>query len=370
MEYRFYIGTKVIFGKNCVFASRQELEKLGKRAFIVCGRNSARASGALKDVAGILEEAGIAYEIYDNVENNPTLENVADAGCLASRFRADCIIGIGGGSPLDAAKAVAVLAVNEIEPVELYSGSFKKKPLPIIAIPTTAGTGSEVTPYSILTRKDLRTKMSFGSEELFPRVAFLDARYTESMSYDTTVDTAVDAFSHAVEGYLSKRSTPVSDVLAVEAVSLFGQCIEPLLEGKIDFSVREKLLHASMLGGMVISHTGTTLVHSLGYSLTYFKSVPHGRANGVFMKEYLLFNYEYAKEKIDNIFKLLGIKDTEEFGDIMDRLAFIKRDYSEDEIKLYASLAIKQKGPSYNIRNVCSEDLFDIMKRSLLSKRL
>lgn len=365
MEFKFQIATKAFLGRDCVKKNRTEFGRYGERALIVCGRNSAKASGALKDITDVLTELGKEYEIYDKVENNPTLENVKEGGEAARAFGADFIVGIGGGSPLDAAKAVAVLAVNDIEPLDLYKNTFAAKPLPILAVPTTAGTGSEITPYSILTRKDMQTKMSFGNEDTFPRAAFLDAAYTESMSYETTVDTAIDALSHAVEGYLSKRSTAVSDIFAVEAIEAFGKCIKALLGRNIDFNVREKLLYASMLGGMVISHTGTTIVHGMGYSLTYFKNIPHGRANGLLMKEYLKFNYDASKTKIDKVLQLMKLEDIEGFGRVIDSLMPCESSFTEEELRMYASLAIKQRSAGFNIRSVTEEDLLEIMKRSL-----
>jgi len=331
---------------------------------LVTGKNSAKASGAFSDVVEVLEEYGIDYEIYDRVANNPSLENVKEGGEAARKFDADFIIGIGGGSPLDASKAVAVLATNDIEPVDLYKNVFENKPLPIIAIPTTAGTGSEVTPYSILTRDDMKTKKSFGNEDTFPAVAFIDARYTESMSYETTVDTALDAFTHALEGYLGRRSTPVSDILAVEAIRIFGECLENLLNNKFDYDVREKLLYMSMLGGMVISHTGTTIIHGMGYSLTYFKDIPHGRANGMLVREYLKYNYEAAKEKTDNVLRLLKVPSIDAFGEIIDRLIPQKPVLTKEEIELYASLAMKQNSTLSNARTVVKEDMEEIFKNT------
>ncbi|MCX7920780.1 MAG: iron-containing alcohol dehydrogenase family protein [Clostridia bacterium] len=365
MNYRFQIATKVVFGKGCITENKEELKKYGKRAVIVTGKTSAKTSGALDDVSAALNESGIEYTIYNEIENNPSLENVKEGGKVAAAFGADFIIGIGGGSPLDASKAVAVLAVNDIDPIDLYKNSFNSKPLPIIAIPTTSGTGSEVTPYSILTRNDMQTKMSFGNEDTFPRLAFMDARYTESMSYDVTVNTAIDALSHAVEGYISKRSTPMSDVFAREAIELFGKRIDNLVSNKIDYETREDLLYMSMLGGMVIAHTGTTIVHGLGYSLTYFKDIPHGRANGLLMKEYFNFNYEAAKEKIDKILKLLNMKDIEEFGALMDKLLGKAEKVNDEELYKFASLAMKQRSTSFNIRSVSEDDMIYILKKSL-----
>jgi alcohol dehydrogenase class IV len=175
MQFKFQLATRVFLGTGCIRQNREELLKLGKKAVIITGRNSAKASGALNDIIEILREASLEYHVYDKIENNPTLENVREAGLEAKSFGADFVIGIGGGSPLDAAKAVAVLAVNSIQPSELYTNTFENKPLPIAAIPTTAGTGSEVTPYSILNRNDLETKMSFGNEDTFPKIAFMDA---------------------------------------------------------------------------------------------------------------------------------------------------------------------------------------------------
>jgi alcohol dehydrogenase class IV len=365
MKFTFQIGTKVFFGPGCVRENRDVLAGLGRKAFIVTGRHSGRISGALDDVRSILDEAGIEYYIYDQIENNPTLERVKDGGMKANAFGADFIAGIGGGSPLDAAKAVAVLAANDIDPIELFKNTFENKPLPIVAIPTIAGTGSEVTPYSILTRKDLQTKKSFANADLFPRVAFIDPAYTESLPGDVMTAAAVDMLSHAVEGYLSKRSTPISDIFAEKSIKYFGKCSWNLINNDIDSETRERLLYASTLGGMVICHTGTTIVHPMGYTLTYFLDVPHGKANGVFLGEYLKFNREYASEKIDNILKLLNLKSMDEFLEMMKKLTGGEICISGDQLELFASIAIEQKSIAYNIRETTKKDIIEIMRKSL-----
>jgi alcohol dehydrogenase class IV len=364
MPYKFHIGTKVLFGRDVIKDNKAELGKFGKKALIVTGKTSGRSSGAQYDIEKILKELNIEYMVYDRVENNPSLENVSEGGKAARDFGADVIIGIGGGSPLDAAKAIAVLAVNTMDPVELYKNTFSKKPLPVIAIPTTAGTGSEVTPYSILTRKDVQMKMSFGNEDTFPKLAFLDPRYTESLPRDVTVDTAVDAFSHAAEGYLSRRSMPLSDVLAVEAICIFGRCLKPLLENSINIDIREKLLFMSMLSGIVISHTGTTIVHGMGYALTYCKNIPHGRANGLFMEEYFKFNYGDAKSKIDDIIHALGLRSISEFGEKMNLLLKERVILTDAEISLYASMTMKQRSTLNNPRIVEEKDVAGVLRRA------
>ncbi|HEX9063218.1 MAG TPA: iron-containing alcohol dehydrogenase, partial [Clostridia bacterium] len=195
--------------------------------------------------------------------------------------------------------------------------------------------------------------------------SFLDPRYTQSMEYETTVNTAIDAFSHALEGYITKRSTPASDVIAKEAIRIFGECIKPLFKNEIDISVREKLLYMSMLAGMVISQTGTTILHGMGYSLTYFKDIPHGMANGLLMYEYLRFNYDVLKEKIDNVLQLSGFSSLEEFGNTINSLIKYNEKISDEEIMLYTDLSMKQKSLAYNIKGILREDIEGIFKRSL-----
>jgi alcohol dehydrogenase class IV len=365
MQFKFYIGTKVFFGKNCIKNNGMELKDLGKKAMIVTGKNSGKMSGALDDVIDILKEMKIDYIIYDKMGNNPSLEMVEDAGASARQFKPDFIVGIGGGSPLDAAKAVAVLAVNEIRPLDLYKNIFKNKPLPIIAIPTTVGTGSEITPYSILTREDIRTKKSFGNEDLFPKVAFVDARYIESMPYSVMVNTAADALSHAVEGYLSKRSTQISDLFALESIRLFGECAESLINNTVDFDTRGKLMYMALLGGMVISHTGTTFVHAIGYNFTYFKDIPHGKANGLLLEEYLKFNYGVLKDKIDRILQMLKLKDLNEFGRMMDRLLECDLELTREELELYVSIASEQKNVQYSAIRPTKDELAEIIRKSV-----
>lgn len=357
MLFEYHMPASIYFGRGCVARSWTDIAGLGSRFFLVTGPSSGKRSGALDDVTALLKKSGIHYDIFDGIENNPSLENVERASIKAREFKADVVVGIGGGSPLDAAKAVAVLAVNEIEPARLFENTFPILPLPIVAIPTTSGTGSEVTPYSVLTRTDLETKMSFGNRDTFPRIACLDPAYTGSMPRSVTIDTAVDAFSHALEGYISKQCSPLSDLYAVEAISLFGKCLENLLEGEITGDVRDKLMYAAMLGGLVITRTKTSVVHSLGYSLTYYWNIPHGRANGVFLEQFLRLNYSACKDRVDKVLELTGMRSLEQFGSALKRLCRPDIRLTDDEIKRYAEAAYAKKGTHNNPVKITQEDL-------------
>lgn len=363
MQFKFLMPTKAYFGKDCIAQFGEELSGFGSKAYIVTGGRSAQASGALSDICSNLERLNIAYNVFDKVENNPSTDTVKTGGIEARQTGADFVIGIGGGSPLDAAKAIAVLAANDMEPEQLFTNKFPNKPLPIIAIPTTAGTGSEVTPYSVLTRNELQTKGSFGTQATFPAMAFLDPRYTESQPLKVTVGTAIDALSHNVEGYLGKRRTPISDLLAQEGIRLFGACIDSLRKGSFSWEDRENLLYMSMLGGMVISHTGTTFVHAAGYNYTYFMDIPHGQANGWLMAEYLRFNYEYAKDRIDNILGLMGLESIDEFDSVIASLIGRAPKLEEEEIARYAAITMRQRATATNIRPVQSADMEEFLRK-------
>ena len=201
--FNYYMPVRIITGENAVSENADQLI-LGKRAMIVTGAHSGRESGALDDITAVLDSRKIPYLVYDRIENNPSIESAAEGGSAAREFGADFMIAAGGGSPLDAAKAIAVYASNppedgsDFELYDIFGGKYKNKPLPIAGIPTTAGTGSEVTPYSILTLHKEQTKKSFSSPEVFFKTAFLDGKYIVDLPLQTARNTAVDTLSHLI----------------------------------------------------------------------------------------------------------------------------------------------------------------------------
>ncbi len=338
----YYMPTKVISGINCVVENSSMLA-LGKTALIVTGRTSAVKSGALADVTAALDKENVPYEVYNKIENNPTLECVYDAGCAARVCGADFIVAIGGGSPLDAAKAAAVFAMNNIAPMQIFDGNFENKPLPIVAIPTTAGTGSEVTPYSILTLTAAGTKRNFTSEDCFPKIAFLDGKYTANLPLQITRNTAVDAMCHAIESAVSKRSTALSEYIALEALRLISKCTDALRTGEFTPEIRQTLLEAAMLGGMTISQTGTTIVHSMGYQPTFDKDVPHGMSNGLLMGEFLKWSYDSTSETIDKCMDALGMASIDAFADYLAEILPCDAEFTAEDIEAFLAISMKAK---------------------------
>lgn len=356
--------TKILVGKNIILENIEVFNKHGNKALIVTGRKSAKINGSLKDVEEALERNNIEYKLFDEVEENPSLETIYKAAKLGREFGAEFIIGIGGGSPLDASKAIGVMIKNPEVTIDSIFTNKKLESIDIITVPTTAGTGSETTQYSIVTVHKEKTKKNLG-QEIFPKVSFLDARYMENMPYSITLSTAIDAFSHLVESYLNTNANIITDGLIEKALNIFAKTIPALNKGEFSYKDRENLMMVSTMAGMVIAQTGTSLPHGMGYALTYFKNIPHGLANGCLYKEYL--NIFKNREKVDNIWKALGLNSYEELIDILEKLIVVKVEITKEEIENYTEAMISNKGKLKNHpEEVSYEDIFNIYYKSLI----
>lgn len=325
MELLSGIPVRIIRGKGCVGRESEALA-LGKRAFIVCGSHGAAACGALGDVTEALGKLGIGYTVFDRSRENPPLEICREGGREAAAFSADFVIGIGGGSALDAAKAVALFAKNpQLDGEKIFDKSSEKAPpLPLAAIPTTSGTGSEANATGVLTLPGGLVKKSFASE--FPRVSFLDPSYTASLPHRTALSCVLDAFAHATESYLSPKATEASRETAIFAAKTIWSIIKdsPAAFGE---SEREALQLAACAAGYAISITGTGFPHPMGYSLTTFDGVPHGFACAAFYKSYIEYNLKTpAGEKLlgDLCRKALGTSSPEDIARLIPSLAGVK----------------------------------------------
>ena len=366
--FKFHMPTKVIAGQGCVLKNQGELI-LGKHALIVTGKSSGKKSGALDDVIFVLENNKIPYHVYDKVENNPEINDMALGGKFARECGCDFIIAIGGGSPLDASKAIAVYAANEpkensgFELYDIFKGNYKNKPLPMVAIPTTAGTGSEVTPYSILTLHNEKTKKSFTCVDTFFKTAFLDGRYTLNLPLQVARNTAVDAMCHLIEGYTNKKASPSSDYMVLEGLKIIGKNLDKLENGNFDTDSCTELLWASTLGGIVISQTGTTIVHSMGYQLTYFKDIPHGMANGYLLCEYLK---RADKVRVANCLDALGLSSLDKLLAYLEKILPRVADFTENELVEWSNISIKARNVASCPYPVTQDLEIEIYKNSLL----
>ncbi len=365
MNVKYFMPTRVVAGKGCIVANASLFSRLGKRALVMTGKSSAKKCGAGADVERALAAQGIACGLFDGVEPNPGIANCRAAAKAARAFKADFIVGIGGGSPLDAAKAVALLARNELADEAIFKGDYPNAALPIVAVPTTAGTGSEVTQYAILTNDAIESKSSISWDGCFPTLAFLDSSYTVSLPRGTAVNTALDALSHAVEGYLALKSDAWSRAIAYEALRVFGNALPRLADGYNDEDLRSELLLAANMAGVVIAQTATTIVHAMGYSLTYFKGIDHGRANGLLLAPYLDFIVEARPQGVREVLDALGCRDVGRFAELLGSLLGERESISQDEIRKFSAIAIKTKHVVNTARGTGKADIESLYAKGL-----
>lgn len=360
MEFQFQVPTKIIVGKDCVQKNAALFAALGKCAAIVKS-GSAEKNGALADILQALEAQEISYTICENVPPNPTPENVA--GLLGYAPDTDFIIAVGGGSAMDAAKGVAVLAVNDMPAMGLYQKPYANQPLPVVAIPTTCGTGSEVTAVSVLEVGD--TKKSVSGPELFPQIALLDAKYLKTLPLHVAIDTSLDALAHCVEGYLILDSW-ATEMCAEQAFAYFASYKDALKERSFTEKEQEKMLYTSTLGGIVISMAGTSAVHTIGYPLTVHRDIPHGRACALTLGKYVEFSYDAKKEKIDKMCELLKVDGVKGFQNLILALLPEKASFTEEEIMRYADISAADAIKKKNTKPITKEDILKIYRESLL----
>lgn len=266
----------------------KKLTSLGSRALIVTGRHSAKNNGALSDVVNALEYRGISYALFDEVEENPSVDTILMGRNAGISADADFIIGIGGGSPMDAAKAIALLLKNPGKGVDfLYESGNPSDALPVVCIPTTCGSGSEATAVSVLTRPDISKKGSI-PYRIFPDYSFLDIKYLRKADPQLIRNTAMDAFSHLIESLINSGANDLCRAIALQGLHKFRYVKEALLRKEVPGdSTLDDLMAMACLAGMAIAITGTALPHAMSYTLTLDRHIPHGPSAAYFIPGYL-----------------------------------------------------------------------------------
>lgn len=317
---RFYIPTDIYVEKNCVKNHEKEILALGKNVLIVTGKHSAKVNGSLNEVLEILESGNVAYAIFDEVEENPSVETVVRAAEVGKSFGAEFVIGIGGGAPIDAAKSIALLIANPQETEAVLYTPKKLQALPLVAIPTTCGTGTEATPASVLTNRKDGFKKSI-AHKIFPTLSLVDGKYLAFAKKELVLNTAVDALAHLVESYLNSQSNVFNRMFPEYGLKFWEMNKDALLsDAPINERFYENLMLASTLAGMSIAHTSTAVPHGMSYDLTFYFNVPHGKAVGYFLAAYMEACEKVVPSDVRTVLDLLKLKDCAAFGEMVQRL--------------------------------------------------
>lgn len=320
---KFYMPTKLRSGPDCVARHAEELASLGSHALIVTGRYSARLNHALDDVTDALKKHGKRYTVFDRIEENPSVETVMTARAAGLEAGANFVIGIGGGSPMDAAKAIAVMLKNPEQDWQYLYQSVSAESCPVAAVPTTCGTGSEVTGVAVLTRHDLQTKVSM-THKVFPVLALSDGKYLQYAPQSVIRSTAVDALAHLTESYINTNADELSRMTASNGLSMWAACRQTLLHPEtLSAEAAQALMDTATLAGISIAQTGTSIPHALSYILTYRGGIPHGAAAGVFLANYI----RYADHDMQKaVLSSAGFRDADELQLFLQNLAPVQSD--------------------------------------------
>jgi alcohol dehydrogenase len=377
------IPTDVHFGAGVSATLPERLRSLDARTVFIVTDPGVRASGIVDHITGLLERASIEFEIYDRVTADSGSTLISEAAGELKRSGAGVVVGIGGGSALDTAKAVAALATNAGCPLD-YVGLHKirNRPLPTIAIPTTAGTGSEVSLWSVFTDDSRKLKVAIGSVLLYPTTALCDPDLTVGLPQSLTASTGMDALAHAIECYTNKACQPISAALALEAIALIGRFLRRAAADGEDREARYGMLLASTMAGMAMNPTRLGLAHALAMPLgSWDLKIPHSVAIAVTLPLVMHFNHEAAPERFAEVARMFGgVLPTSEpmyaarsavsaVCDLATAIGIPKRlsDYGlrEDHVPAVVEEAMKSGNVAVNPRCTSAEELAAILRRTL-----
>lgn len=345
MANRFVLNETSYHGKGAIQEIATEVKGRGFKKCFVCSDPDLLKFGVTKKVTDVLDNASIDYEIYSQIKPNPTVENVQTGVKAFKNSGADCIIAIGGGSSMDTAKAIGIIIKNpEFEDVVSLEGvaPTKNKCVPIIAVPTTAGTAAEVTINYVITDVEKNRKMVCVDPKDIPVIAVVDPDMMSSMPKGLTAATGMDALTHAIEGYITKAAWELSDMFHLKAIEIISKSLRGAVENTPEG--REGMALGQYIAGMGFSNVGLGIVHSMAHPLGAVYDTPHGVANAIILPTVMEYNAPATGEKYRNIAKAMGVEGVD--------------DMTLDEARKAAVEAVKKLSEDVGI----PKDLKDIVK--------
>lgn len=377
----FVIPNHTVVGTNVLGEAAPLLKKMGNKAFIVTGRHVA-VSDMMKQLTALLDENGIDCVIFDGITGEPTDTMIENGVEMLKSSGCDFIIGIGGGSPLDSAKAIAAMTVNEGSIADYNGKEITGEILPLAAIPTTAGTGSEATKFTVITDSEKGIKMLLKGDVLVPKLAIVDSSFTVGAPKSVTSATGLDALTHAVEAYTSRKAFSMTDTLAVSAVKRIMKYLPIAYKEPDNALAREQMSIAALEAGICINNSSVTIVHGMSRPIGALFHVPHGMSNAMLLKECLSFAVSGAYEKFANLGRETGVASdsdsdetaAEKFIDSLQNICGvceiptleqygIDRDEYYSKISKMATDAVASGSPANTVKEVTVDDCIEIYKK-------
>ncbi|WP_342758534.1 iron-containing alcohol dehydrogenase [Kineothrix sedimenti] len=381
MAYQFVVPDRTIIGEDSLKQSLPAIKAIGKKALIVTGKVVTKA-GIVNVLTDLLEQEGISYEIFNEITSEPTDYMIEQGVMVYKDKECDFIIGIGGGSPLDSAKAIGAMSVLEGK-ISDYLGKEIEGDFPaMVLIPTTAGTGSEATKFTIITDSKRDVKMLLKGDALLPRLAVIDPSLSMSAPKSVTSATGMDALTHAVESYTSRKGNPITDIFALSAIKRIFTYLPIAYSNGEDKKAREELAIAAYEAGICINNASVTLIHGMSRPIGALFHVPHGVSNAMIIKEGLAFALDGCYDRFADIARTIGAAAYEEaeetaanaFLKVLEELCItveiptlreygIDKEDFEKRIDKMAEDAMASGSPSNTIKKVKKDDLIQIYKK-------
>ncbi len=390
MKFDYYIPTKILFGPGKL--NKLKKQKLpGRKALIVIsGGTSMKKNGYLERTIDLLKENDVDSVVFDRILPNPIKKHVMEGAALAKAENCDFVVGLGGGSSIDSAKSIAVMATNPGDYWDYIFGgsglgkSLENSPLPVVAITTTAGTGTEADPWTVITHEEKNEKIGFGTPETFPVLSVVDPELMLTIPKHLTAYQGFDAFFHAAEGVIASIATPVSDSYALKSIELIAEYLPAAIEDGSNLEARTNVALANTLSGFVESTSSVTSEHSLEHALSaYYPDLPHGAGLIILSKAYFEFFADVNQERYKLMARAMGKKveglaDREGADLFLEALAELQdacgvsdlklSDYGikEEEFPKFAENAFETMGALFKLdrKKITTEDIISIYKKS------
>lgn len=358
MKFNYNLPVNIIFGRGKVNEVGIEVAKYGKKPLIVTGKNSTKKTGLLDKTISLLKEAGAEPIVFDKVEQNP-LTTTAYAGAeLAKENKCDVVLGVGGGSIMDAAKAIAFIALNDGDISDyIFGKKISDKALPIILVPTTCGTGSEGNGFAVLTNPENNDKKSLRSNAIVAKASIIDPNLMITMPKHILASVGFDALCHNMEAYLSKNAQPLTTMMALQGIELIGKNLVKAYNNLEDMEAFEAITWGSTLGGMVINTAGVAAPHGMEHPASGLKDIVHGRGLAALTPVIYEESISAAPEKFAMISRLLGGNDENDcvkiirklLKDIELEITLSEQGIKEEDIDWMAENCLKVSAVSMNI---------------------
>ena len=384
MSFRFVLNETSYFGKGAREELSNEIKKRGfKKVFLVSDTSLVEA-GVTKKVEDILKKKKIPYKLYSKIKPNPTIKNVLDGVTACKRSKADLIVAVGGGSSIDTAKGISIVMTNperaDVKSLNGLSNTINKG-MPIIALPTTAGTAAEVTINYVITDEDEKVKMVCVDPNDIPILSIIDSELMASMPKSLAAATGLDALTHAVEDYITKSHNLMSDMFHMQAIKLIFENLAKAVNDK-DPDAIEKMGYAQYIAGMGFSNVGLGIVHSMAHQLGAVYDTPHGIANAMLLPTVMRFNGEVCANRFREILVNIGRPDAANLNDqdVINTFVWMiselskkvgitqtLKDYGvkEEDLEMLSQKAMNDPCKPGNPREVTKEDFINLYRQAM-----